>query len=432
MNVTDWYQAEDVEPRQWYSVQNKADDPKTASVEIYDDIVPFFGVNAADFRNELKALGDGIETIDLHIHSRGGNVYEAVAIMNTLRQHDAKVVTTVDSIAASAAGFIAVGASDELIVAENAEIMAHLPWVLMIGDANEMRKTAERLDQIGKNVASIFAEKAGGTLDEWMQVLTDETWWSAQEAVDAGIADRVLKAPKRKAAAKSGAKNQFDLSVFNHAGRSHAPAPRNPQAHNETPPGDKPEAEKGKEPTVALSESALKKLGLDADADDSAINAAIEALNASTTDGPEDDTDDGDDDTDTGADQPAADASAEQVTAAAAKFGLQVVDQAVYNQLVADARSGAEARAQQVREANDRVIAEALNKGKIGPASSKKWREELDKSPETVKALLDSMPENSLPVVEIGHGVSQEDAPEDKDKAGVFAMVTGVEFGKDL
>ena len=57
MNVTDWYQAEDAEPRQWYSVQNNADDPKTAQVEIYDDIIPFFGVNAADFRNELKALG---------------------------------------------------------------------------------------------------------------------------------------------------------------------------------------------------------------------------------------------------------------------------------------------------------------------------------------------------------------------------------------
>ncbi|KWX66806.1 head maturation protease, ClpP-related [Mycobacterium sp. NAZ190054] len=416
MNVTDWYQTEDAEPRQWYSVQNKADDPKTAQVEIYDDIIPFFGVNAADFRNELKALGDDIETIDLHVHSRGGNVYEAVAIMNTLRQHNAKVVTTVDSIAASAAGFIAVGASDELVVAENAEIMAHLPWVLSIGDANDMRKTADRLDQIGNNIASIFAEKAGGTVEEWLQVLTDETWWSAQEAVDAGIADRVLKAPKRKTAAKSGTKNSFDLSVFNHAGRDHAPAPRKPQAHNGTPQGDEPEAEKGKEPTVALSESALQKLGLDADADDSAIEEAINKL----------------------AERPTtvvnnAEPSAEDITKAAEKFGLTVMDKDVRDKLVADATAGAEARAQQVREANDAVIAEAVSKGKISPANAKTWRESLDgDGRDQALALLATLPENRMPVEEIGHGVSSENSPEDKDKTEMFAMVTGVEYGKDL
>jgi hypothetical protein len=134
----------------------------------------------------------------LHINSPGGDVYEAIAIMNTLRQHDAKVVTTVDGFAASSAGFIAVGASDELIVAENAEIMAHLPWAIMVGDSADMRKMADDLDRIGKNIASIFAARAGGTLDEWMAILTAETWWSAEEAVEAGIADKVLKAPKRK------------------------------------------------------------------------------------------------------------------------------------------------------------------------------------------------------------------------------------------
>jgi ATP-dependent protease ClpP protease subunit len=417
LNVTDWYQTEDAEPRQWFSVSNKADDPKTAAVDIYDDIIPFYGVNAVDFRNELQALGDDIDTIDLHIHSRGGNVYEAVAIMNTLRQHAAKVVTTVDSVAASAAGFIAVGASDELIVAENAEIMAHLPWVMAIGDANDLRKTVDRLDQIGKNIASIFSERAGGTVEEWMDVLTAETWWSAQEAVDAGIADRVLKAPKRKAA--NGAKNSVDLSVFNHAGRSHAPAPRKPQAHNETPRGGTPEVEKGKEPTVALSESVLQKLGLKADADDSAIEEAINKI-AEQPPAVVDVT------------TPPAEPTAENLGEVAAKFGAVVVDKEIHDKLVADAAAGAEARAQQVREANDRVISEAMAKGKIGPASAEKWREELDKSPDTVKALLDSMPENTLPVHEIGHGVSNEDAPEDRDKSDMFAFVTGREYGKDL
>ena len=415
MNVTDWYQAEDAEPRQWYSVQNKADDPKTAQVEIYDDIIPFFGVNAADFRNELKALGDDIETIDLHVHSRGGNVYEAVAIMNTLRQHAAKVVTTVDSIAASAAGFIAVGASDELVVAENAEIMAHLPWVLSIGDANDMRKTAERLDQIGNNIASIFAEKAGGTVEEWMQVLTDETWWSAQEAVDAGIADRVLKAPKRKAAAKSGAKNSFDLSVFNHAGRDHAPAPRKPQAHNQTPPGDESEVEKGKEPTVALSESALQKLGLNADADDSAIEAAINGL------------------PDPGAGNAAqSEPTAEQAAEVLAKLGMVAVNKASYDQTVAAVATLSAEREAAIEAENEAAITNALNTGRIDAASADTWRAEIKNNREGTLALLATLPANkAVPVDEIGHGVSREDQNLDAEMATVFASITGQTYGKD-
>ena len=415
MNVTDWYQAEDAEPRQWYSVQNAAGSPTTATVEIYDDIIPFYGVNAADFRNELQALGEGIDTIDLHIHSRGGNVYEAVAIMNTLRQHPARVVTTVDSIAASAAGFIAVGASDELIMADNAELMAHLPWVMAIGDAQDLRKSADRLDQIGSNIASIFADRAGGSVDDWLQVLTDETWWSAQEAVDAGVADRVLKAPKKKPAASgAAAKNRLDLSVFNHAGRSAAPAPRGPQTH-ETPRAE-PSAgvEKGKEPTVALSESALQKLGLDADADDSAIEAAITALAEKET---------------VVVNNVTTEPTAEDLTNAAAKFGLKIVDSAAHDALMADVQALKEVREQQQRDADEHTISTALREGRIAPASADTWRNSLSENREQTTALLSTLPANSIPVAEVGHGVGSEETI-DAEMAGVFAKVTGTEYGK--
>ncbi|MDV7194616.1 head maturation protease, ClpP-related [Mycolicibacterium fortuitum] len=397
-------------------MQNKTDDPKTAAVNIYDDIIPFYGVNAVDFRNELQALGDGIETIDLHIHSRGGNVYEAVAIMNTLRQHSAKVVTTVDSVAASAAGFIAVGASDELIVAENAEIMAHLPWVMAIGDANDLRKTVDRLDQIGKNIASIFSERAGGTVEEWMDVLTAETWWSAQEAVDAGIADRVLKAPKRKAA--SGAKNSIDLSVFNHAGRSHAPAPRKPQAHNETPgPVDKAAeaTEKKEEANMAtLSESVLQKLGLDADADDSAIEEAINKI----AERPE----------------PAASAepTAEQAAEVLAKLGMVAVNKASHDEMVATVADLSARRDAAIKAENEAAIQDALTTGRIDAASADTWRAEIEKNRDGTLALLNTLPANkAVPVNEIGHGVSREDATQDAEMATVFANITGRTFGKD-
>lgn len=418
MNITDWYQAEDAEPRQWFSVQNKTEDPKTAAVDIYDDIIPFVGVNAIDFRDQLQALGDGIETIDLHIHSRGGNVYEAVAIMNTLRQHPANVVTTVDSVAASAAGFIAVGASDELIVAENAEIMAHLPWVLSIGNAVDLRKQADRLDQIGQNIASIFAERAGGTVADWMDVLTAETWWSAQEAVDAGIADRVLKAPKRKGGG-SAAKNTVDLSVFNHAGRSHAPAPRKPQAHNETPQSEAAEVEKGKEPTVALSESVLQKLGLKADADDSAIEEAINKLAERPT---------------TVVNNAApAEPSAEQAAEVLAKLGLVAVDKASHDQMQASLAQLEQDRTERIKAENEAAINSAMASGRIDAASADTWRAEIEKNRDGTLALLNTLPANkAVPVNEIGHGVSREDNNvNDAEMESAFAQITGHAFGKD-
>lgn len=420
MKRSDWYQkrAKNItEPRQWYRIQNKADNT-TAQIDIYDEIDPVWGIGAANFRRDLLALSDSIKTIDLHINSPGGDVYDAIAIMNSLRQHDARVVTTVDGVAASSAGFIAVGASDELVMAPNSEIMAHLPWAIVIGDSTDMRKTADDLDRIGSNIASMFAARAGGSVDEWLTTLQDETWWSAQEAVDAGIADRVL-ADKSKSDAT---KNAFDLSVFNHAGRSNAPAPRIPLARNQTPPPNEAEVTQGKEPDVAtLSESLVEKLGLDAEADDAAILEAFEAKLAEKPDpAPEG--------------EPAAppEPTAEQLGQVAAKFGLAVMDKTVADQLTAEARLGAEARAQQIREADDRTIRDALTSGRITPASSATWREELSKNREGTKALLATLPANSaVPVHEIGHGVDNEDSQLETEMASAFNKVTGRVYGKE-
>ncbi|AJF40360.1 head maturation protease [Mycobacterium phage Malithi] len=393
----------------WYRIQNKADDDTVAQVDIYDEIDWYWGVTAKNFRNELKALPDSVDTIELHINSPGGDVYEAIAIMNSLRQHKARVVTTVDGYAASSAGFIAVGASDELIIAENSELMAHLPWAFMVGDAHDMRKMADDLERIGRNIASIFAARAGGSVDEWIDVLTAETWWSAQEAVDAGIADQVLAAPKRDA--KNAARNRFDLSVFNHAGRSQAPAPRIPQAHNRTPQPVEAEASEREEPTVGtLSESALQKLGLDADADDNAIEAAIGALAEKAEQGGE----------------TPSEVTIEEATQIAAKFGMTVVNREAYDKMAATVADLSAAREQQIAAENEAAIQAALSDGRISLKVADTWRDELAKNRESTLALLNTLPRNSaVPVDEIGHGVTRDDAPEDAEKSSVFALITG-------
>lgn len=192
-----------------------------ATIRLYDPIDSWggeWGVSAKEFADALDELGDDVGEIRLHINSPGGEVFEGIAILNALRNHDAKVTTVVDGLAASAASFIAM-AGDEVIMGRNAELMIHDAWGICIGNAEDMRDLAGRLDHLSDNIASVYAEKAGGGVAAWREHMLTETWYSAEEAVEAGLADRVQTAKSTKT------KNTFDLSVFNYGGRAEAPAP---------------------------------------------------------------------------------------------------------------------------------------------------------------------------------------------------------------
>lgn len=215
-------------------------DDKVAIFRLYDPIDSWggdWGISAKELATALDELPDSVEEIRLHINSPGGEVFEGIAILNTLRSHKARVVAVVDGIAASAASFIACGA-DEVAMAKNSELMIHDAWGLCVGNAEDMRKLADELDHLSNNIASIYADKAGGTTDEWRAAMADETWYSAEEAVTAGLADRV-----EAKAAPDAAKARFDLSIFTYAGRKAAPDPvvnsdekPNPSTDPETAP----------------------------------------------------------------------------------------------------------------------------------------------------------------------------------------------------
>lgn len=197
-------------------------DGATATIRLYDPIDSWgdiWGVSAKDFTAALDDLPDDVEEIRLHVNSPGGDVFDGIAILNALRAHAARVVAVVDGIAASAASFVAAGA-DELVMARNSELMIHDAWGLCVGNAADMVAMAEMLDHTSDNIASIYAEKSGTDVAEWRAAMSAETWYSAEEAVAAGLADRV---DTKKSA---DAKNRFDLSVFTYAGRDAAPAPQ--------------------------------------------------------------------------------------------------------------------------------------------------------------------------------------------------------------
>lgn len=196
----------------------------TAVIRLYDPVDSygeFWGVSAKEFAQALDDLPSNIDEIRLHINSPGGDVFDGIAIVNALRAHRARVVAVVDGLAASAASFIAASA-DETIMAPNSELMIHDAWGLCVGNAAEMKQMAEMLDHISDNIASIYAAKAGTEPAAWRDAMAAETWYSAEEAVAAGLADSVSKAEPDEDAAKA----RHDLSIFTYAGRSAAPAPQ--------------------------------------------------------------------------------------------------------------------------------------------------------------------------------------------------------------
>ncbi len=204
--------ARNVSPsRPWYSVRNLADGE--AEVFIYDFIGfdPFFGgVSAADFVRDLRAIN--ARKILLRINSPGGDISEAVTIRNALIEHPAQIETHVDGLAASAASWVGLAAKN-VIMSPHAMMMIHEPWFMVGGDAEFLHHEADVLDKFAADIAKMYQEKGGGTADKWRAAMRDETWYSDEEAVAAGLADEVAteEAPA--------AENRYDpaiLQLFKH------------------------------------------------------------------------------------------------------------------------------------------------------------------------------------------------------------------------
>lgn len=160
---------------------------------------------AANFVSELKDLGS--QRISVRINSPGGSVFDGLAIYNALREHPAKVTVKVDGVALSAASLIAM-AGDEVVMAKNAMMMIHAPWVIAAGNSSELRKEADVLDKLSASMATSYATKTGKPLKEMMALLMDgeDHWYSADEAKKDGFADRIDGQVKPKA--------EFDFSKF--------------------------------------------------------------------------------------------------------------------------------------------------------------------------------------------------------------------------
>lgn len=155
------------------------------------------GVTANDFSKELKGLG-AVSTIDLHIDSEGGDVFQGRTIYSLVKAHPANVTVYVDGLAASAASLIAM-AGDEIVMADGSFIMIHEAWGSVRGRASDLRKRAELMDQINETMVQTYVSRSGQDANKIRKMMDEETWMEAKEAIDLGFADTIAE-PMRVAA----------------------------------------------------------------------------------------------------------------------------------------------------------------------------------------------------------------------------------------
>lgn len=149
------------------------------------------GVTAKKFADDLKALGN-VKTIDLRINSEGGSVFDGKAMYSLLNEHPAKVNVHIDGLAASAASFVAM-AGDTIEIAEGGFVMIHNAYMLAVGDAREMRRSADMLETVNNTIIDTYVARTKGDRKTIAKMMDDETWMSGTEAVKNGFADKMVE-----------------------------------------------------------------------------------------------------------------------------------------------------------------------------------------------------------------------------------------------
>jgi ATP-dependent protease ClpP protease subunit len=396
----------------------------------------WWGFDAEDVAYQLRGLD--VETITVRLHSPGGNVFEGIAIANLLRNHKAQVTVVVDGLAASAASLIAIAADHEVVMSPGSQLMLHDAWSCVCGNEKELRQVADWIGKQAQNMAEQYALRAGGAVDSWRAVMTaepDGTWYTANEAVAAKLADRVgtivaaspPPAPpdQNDDIASEGddleASARWGLDVLQlhpaalaawgvGPGRkpSGAPKPPTASAGGKTQPEGAAVVDLNDEQITALRE----QVGFPADADADTIVAAVtEALSENASD----------------------DTPPTPLTTPTVPEGMVLVEAGVFQQVQADAALGRTAQETLAGQERDRAINQALKDGKIAATSREKFVEAWDKDATSTKAILDALTPGLVPIEAAGHESEPQALGEDIqiDDAELEAFASGFGLTKE-
>lgn len=158
------------------------------SQEVYD----YYGMEAASAKSIIEKLPEDNSDIILEVNSNGGLVTVGSEIYTALRNYKGKVTAEITGMAASAASVAVMGA-DKVVMSPTAQMMVHkalFNWVS--GNSDDLDKAANALKSSDKAIVNAYVAKTGLSEDEIMNLMRNETFMSAQDAVEKGFADEVM------------------------------------------------------------------------------------------------------------------------------------------------------------------------------------------------------------------------------------------------
>lgn len=195
--------------RKYYSLESKKD---KAVVSIYGDITsyPFDerDVSAFNLSKELEKVT--AKTIEVYINSYGGEVAEGLAIYNALKRNKAKVKTYVDGFACSIASVIAM-AGDERYMYPTSLLMIHNAWTYASGNSADLRKVADDLDIMTSSSIKAYKEHVNISEKEIKELLDNETWLTADEALEKGFITKIAADTKNNKSNQSARKAVYKM-----------------------------------------------------------------------------------------------------------------------------------------------------------------------------------------------------------------------------
>lgn len=160
---------------------------------IYD----YFGIESTSPADVEKALSDADgQDVDININSGGGDVFSGSAIYSAIRAYKGKVNIHVTGIAASAASVVAMAAHSD--ASPTAQIMIHKVSTTQSGNSADMEKAADILKQADRSIAAAYVAKTGMSEEDALQLMEDETWLTADDAVAYGLIDEIAESHNKQ------------------------------------------------------------------------------------------------------------------------------------------------------------------------------------------------------------------------------------------
>lgn len=154
--------------------------------EIYD----WLGYDCVSPSEVEDVLDNASGDVEVDVASGGGSVFAASEIYTMLKNYSGKVVVNIQGLAASAASVIAM-AGDEVNMSPTSQMMIHKASTISRGNADDLAHDSKMMDVADQSIVNAYEAKTGMNRDDILQLMANETWMTAQDAVDKGFADSV-------------------------------------------------------------------------------------------------------------------------------------------------------------------------------------------------------------------------------------------------